>query len=228
MKKPKQNIVMQLLNNKVARLCTAASSFRYITQLTVDYFYPAYMIMAFPQLRTKFLSYDALFTFCCGLFAALSGGVLAEKYGKKDPRNYARICAIGALIAWPCMVIGVMTTNFNLAIAMLFCRYTFGENFWSPNLQMIKNSCKSTEFGQYIGVYQFFNYLSGCLATLSVGYFSNALGPNKTAAGLGKIIAFSVSIGYGGSILCWWKVGNILKRRKDKAKKGFIINPADP
>ena len=80
---------------------------------------------------------------------------------------------------------------------------------------MIKNSCKSTEFGQYIGVYQFFNYLSGCLATLSVGYFSNALGPNKTAAGLGKIIAFAVSIGYGGSIFCWWKVGNILKRRKD-------------
>jgi MFS family permease len=128
-----------------------ASSFRFVTMLTCDYFYPAYMLMAFPRHTTQFLSYNAIITFCCGLFAALSGGIIAERFGRKSPRNYAKICALGSLIAWPCMVVGLTTTNFHLAIAMLFCKYAFGENHWAPNLQMIKNSCKSTELGSYIG-----------------------------------------------------------------------------
>ena len=103
------NPIKDLLSNDVARLCTFATSFRYINYLTMDYFFPAYMLLAFPTLRTKFLSFDALLTFCCGLFSALAGGFLASKYGEKNPRNYARICLFGTMIAWPATVIGVTT-----------------------------------------------------------------------------------------------------------------------
>lgn len=41
---------------------------------------------------------------------------------------------------------------------------------------MIKNSCKSNEFGSYVGVYQFFNIIAGCIATIGTGYFSNTVG----------------------------------------------------
>jgi hypothetical protein len=50
----------------------------------------------------------------------------------------------------------------------------------------------------------------------------------ETAAGLGRVIATAVSIGYGGSILCWWRVSSILKKRSVKALKGFIVTPTDP
>ena len=192
-----------------------------------DYFYPAYMLMKFSNYKAQFATYQALFTLCGGLFAALSGGFMAEKIGKRDPRNYARICAIGSLIAWPCLVVGVTSNNFWVAICMLLCRYAFGENYWSPNLQMLKNSCKSTEFGSYIGVYQFFCIMAGCFATIGTSYAANSLGYGQTAAGLGKVIASVVSIGYSGSIACWWLAANLLKKRADSALKGFIINPPE-
>ena len=61
--------------------------------------------------------------------------------------------------------------------------------------------------------------MAGCLATLTVGYFSSKLGTGYSAAGLGKIIAAAVSIGYSGSIFCWWRVSNILKEKHDKKEK---------
>ena len=42
------------------------------------------------------------------------------------------------------------------------------------------------------------------------------------------MIATAVSIGYGGSILCWWRVSSLLKKRSVKAQKGFIVTPTDP
>ena len=70
-----------------------------------------------------------------GLISAVSGGVMAEKWGKK---SYARICWLGSALAWPFCVLGLLTTyNFGLAIAMLFLRYLLGENYWAPNLSMI-------------------------------------------------------------------------------------------
>lgn len=111
-----------------------ASSFRYVAMFTCDYFYPAYMLMAFPRFKMQFAAYEALCTVVCGLFAAISGGLIAEKIGKRDPRNYSRICSVGAMIAWPCMVTGLLTKNFWVAIACLFGKYAFGENYWSPNL----------------------------------------------------------------------------------------------
>ena len=70
-----------------------------------------------------------------------------------------------------------------------------------------------------MGAYQFFNYMAGCIATLTVGYFSSKLGTGYSAASLGKIIALAVSVGYGGSMFCWWRVSNLLKKKHDKNAK---------
>ena len=123
----------------------------------------------------------------------------------------------GALIAWPCVIGRTMITgNFWLAIACLFGSYAFGENFWSPNLQMIKKSAKPNEFGKLLGAYQFFNITAGCLTTLSVGFVANSLGWGKSVVGLGRIIAVFNSIGYLGAIFSWWRAGKLLKEKEDR------------
>ena len=114
------------------------------------------------------------------------------------------------------MAMLLQTGNFWLAIAGLYARYAFGENYWSPNLYMIQKSCKPNEFGKYVGVYQFFNIFAGCFATLGMNFLINNLGWGQTAAGLGRVIAGTASIGYLGSILSWWRAGNLLKKREEE------------
>ena len=215
-----KNPIKMVFGNPIAAACIAASSCRYITMFAFDYYFPAFMLMTYPAYKTQFASLAALCTLSCGLFAAISGGVIAEKIGHKDPRNYSRICWIGAAVAWPCAMLMVLTTNnFWLSIAMLFARYAFGENYWSPNLYMIQKSCKPSEFGSYIGAYQFFNIIAGCISTIGVGFLVNNMGFGQTPKGLGRVIAGVASIGYAGSILAWWKAGNLLKRKSEMTEK---------
>jgi sugar phosphate permease len=129
------NPIKMLWNNPVALYAVLGSSFRFITMFAMDFFYPAFMLMAYSKYKNQYLALQALATASTGLISAISGGVMAEKFGKK---NYAKICWWGSALAWPCCVIGLLTTsNFTLAITMLFGRYLLGENFWAPNLSMI-------------------------------------------------------------------------------------------
>jgi hypothetical protein len=149
----------------------------------------------------------------------LSGGLLAQKLGEKDPRNYSRICRYGSLIAWPCLIVGLTTDNFLLSIAMLFMKITFGESFWAPNLAMIKDSCKASEFGSFLGVYQAICFMSGAITTIVAGLLVNTMGFGATAVGLGKVIAGVTSVGYAGAILCWWRVGKLLNKKAGEEVK---------
>merc|ERR1712070_706872 len=110
-------------------------------------------------------------------------------------------------------MVGLTTDNFMLSIAMLFMKTLFGESFWAPNLAMIKNACKPSEFGSFLGVYQAFCFISGALTTIIAGLLVNTMGFGATAVGLGKVIACVTSVGYGGSILCWWKVSKLLNKK---------------
>ena len=201
-----------LWNNPSALYATLGSSFRFIQMQAIDFFYPAFMLMAYPQHKSKYLVLQALSIATTGLISAVSGGVMADRWGKS---SYAKICLWGSALAWPCCVIGLLTTNFNLAIVMLFCRFLLGENHWAPNLSMIQQSCKPKEVGTFISAYQFCNIVAGCISTVVTGTLVNYFGVANSAAGLGKLLAAVSSVGYAGGIYWWWKAGRLFKEREN-------------
>lgn len=89
-----------------------------------------------------------------GLVSSITGGVLADKFGSKNPKDYSRICMIGTAIAWPIYMVSVLTTNnFYLAMGCTYLKYLIGECFWSPNITMIQKSSPPEKFGNYVSVY---------------------------------------------------------------------------
>ena len=66
------------------------------------------------------------------------GGVLADKFIKKNPRVYSDICMWGSLLGWPAFTLSVLLTN-NFWVSIIFTgfKYLLGENHWSPNLTLI-------------------------------------------------------------------------------------------
>ena len=128
-----------LVQNPVAFWATLGASCRFINMLACDYFFPAFMLLAYPGNKTQFATLSAICVAGMGFLSSVIGGIAAEKYGPKNNKAYARICQIGSLLAWPCFTICTLTTgNFWLSIVMLFGKYIFGEGFWSANLAMIQ------------------------------------------------------------------------------------------
>ena len=66
-----------MMKNPIAFSCISANSFRYFTMHTFDFFYPAFMLMAYPTRKVQFATLNALCTFGCGLFAPSSAASYA-------------------------------------------------------------------------------------------------------------------------------------------------------
>jgi hypothetical protein len=74
-----------------------------------------------------------------GLSSSISGGVLADKFGPKNPKAYSKISLIGSAIAWPFFLGAVLIqNNFYLAMACIYVKYLIGECYRSPNITMIQ------------------------------------------------------------------------------------------
>ena len=73
-----------------------------------------------------------------GIASCIFGGLLADRFGQKDPLNLARIAMAGSALAWPAFVGSVMFTE-NLWLTMFFVnfRYLFGECSWPANITMM-------------------------------------------------------------------------------------------
>ena len=130
--------IKDLLKNPVTRYSTIGASFRHVSMFSCDYFLPLFFLMMYPNNKAQF---GVLYCLCVaigGLISSISGGLLADKFGPKNPKAYSRICIIGSLLATPCFAASVLlTNNFHLAMFLTFLKYLFGECFWSPNITMI-------------------------------------------------------------------------------------------
>ena len=141
----KENILVSLKNglgdlwkNPVTRYSSIGASFRFFAMFACDYFLPAFFLMMYPLHRKQFGILYCLCVATGGLVSSITGGILADKFGPKNPKAYSKICMWGSALALPAFVASVLVTNnFYLAMAMTYLKYLIGECFWSPNITMI-------------------------------------------------------------------------------------------
>ena len=73
-----------------------------------------------------------------GITSSIVGGLLGDKFGQKNPKNYAKICLIGTLLACPFTIASTLIPhNFYLTLSCVIFRILFGECFWGPSMAMI-------------------------------------------------------------------------------------------
>lgn len=127
-----------LVNAPVPFYVTMAGCFRFVNMLACDYFFPAFMLTAYPAYKNQFASCSAICIAFAGFVSSISGGVLSERLGPKNHKNYSRIAMAGSALAWPFFTLCCLTTgNFWLSIVGMFGKYFLGENYWAPNLAML-------------------------------------------------------------------------------------------
>ena len=75
------NPLKLVFKNPIALSCVIGSAFRYVGFYTLYYFYPAFMLMAYPERKAQYAMCHGLASLSCGFLSAVSGGVIAEKIG---------------------------------------------------------------------------------------------------------------------------------------------------
>lgn len=94
--------------------------------------------MAYPEYRAIYAGLSVICIAVAGMISGISGGMLAEKFGVSDPRNYARICILGSLLALFTQPLSTLvSSNFWVSIILMAARYLLGGGYYSPNLTMI-------------------------------------------------------------------------------------------
>ena len=102
------------------------------------YYMPSFFQRVYPMNKAEFASLNALSLSVLGFISALVGGLVSDRFSKKNVLIKSQVCWIGSLIALPVSIITFATTgNFWLSISCLALKYLFGESWMSPAMTMI-------------------------------------------------------------------------------------------
>lgn len=133
-----KNSLFNCIKNPQSKWITLAGSLRMVVMFAADYFLPLFFLLSFPEFKTQFSLLYGLISIVLGFTSVMSGGILADKLGAKNPAAYAKICQVASILGWPCMMICLLfSSNFYLSIGMIGAKYLLGEFFWSPNITMM-------------------------------------------------------------------------------------------
>ena len=105
-----------------------------------NFFIPSYFLMKFPQNSLEFRLVYAIINIFMGPLAAVSSGILSDKYASKKSTNYMAnpyIIIAGNVVALPALLIAMTTNNFWLAVGLMSFKVLGFENWWPINIAMI-------------------------------------------------------------------------------------------
>lgn len=165
---------------------------------------PLFFILQYPAYKTQFSLIYAACYLTLGVASVNLGGILADRFAKKNPGAYGNICLWSSMLGWPTMCLAVLcTSNFYVSIAAVAASFFLGSTYWGPNVTMMQKGIPSEEFGSYISAYNFTISMTACVSTALVGFVINYFNAGSNPVMIGRVIAGFLCIGYGGSIWAW-------------------------
>ncbi|MCB2048177.1 MAG: MFS transporter [Novosphingobium sp.] len=149
-----------------------------------------------------------------GLSGALGvwfGGVMADRYGARDVRNYVRIPAIAAIAAIPVFVTGTLVDSVVLSLVLIGIHGFIASIWYGPAFAAAYSISPGNMRATNSALLLFLSNLFGLgLAPLGVGIISDVLGASM-GAGEGLRWAL-VSLSMIGFVTAWlfWRCGRTL------------------
>ena len=157
-----------------------------------------------------------------GLASGIIGGVIADRYEKKNYLIKAIIPIVGSAAAIP--LIGIATLQPNFWVSMVcFTMFTLlASAFSGPAITMMQNTTQKSLQGQIISTYFFTITIAQTLGPLFLDLLARNYGALTNPLVYGPIITLCTLLGFGGSVPCWWMAGQNYKRimieRDEQAK----------
>lgn len=208
-----KNALGKVIENPTTRWITLAGTFRFFETFSIVYFLPVFFQKVFPLFKTEYGFYNAAIVASCGFISTILGGLISDRYEKKNRMTKAYVCMVGSVLAIPAIAMCVLNTgNFYFSLFFMAIKYLLAECWMSPAITMMQNTVKPEESGSIVSAHLFYLTVSGCFSTVILGQLANWLGAAANPSIYGKLIFIFSIIGYLGSLPCFYKGGQEYKK----------------
>ena len=126
--------------NPITRYCIIASASRFMIVFSQAYYLPAFFLKQYPNSVDEIAFMFSVTAVGAGITTNILGGLLADRFGSKDPLNYSRIAIAGSALAWPLFLLSVKADNFWLAMMSTNLNFLMAETSWPANMTMLQRA----------------------------------------------------------------------------------------
>ena len=134
-----------------------AGAFRSFGNAAVGSYLPVFFQKVYPQYTTQYSILSACSLLIFGFSSVLLGGIIGDKYGKKNHMTHALICMFGAMLAIPTVMTATMfQSNFWLSMIMSSITIFVSGSYFSPAITMMQNATSRSNSGNVVSSYTFF------------------------------------------------------------------------
>jgi MFS family permease len=210
--------ISEVLQSSDAQILLAASALRFAAGFTIGIWKAPFVFGKFPGSESIFAGSNAAIVAGGGLLSSLLGGfvadLLADKFGKENPRVRVWVPAIGSLLAAPLWAAFVLADTPRAAASFLLAEYLAAECWVGPTLAGLYNSVPQNRRGTAQGLFSILTAV-GNIAPLLVGLL--VAGAAGAPMSLGDSLIASVGGAYvlSGVLFTYYSV----RTSKDKGDK---------
>ena len=132
------------MTNKVAKWATLAGMFRYFETFSVLYFLPSFFMKVYPAYKVQYGLYNSLIIASLGFCSTLLGGLISDRFEKRNRLTKALVCMIGSGLAIPAIAACTLTTgSFYISLAAMAIKYLVSECWMSPAITMMQSTVEA-------------------------------------------------------------------------------------
>jgi len=217
--------VATLLRSKLLVLLFAAGSVRFMAGYALGAYLPEFYAVCFPEHIVVYSFFNATVVSFGGALSSFLGGRVADRWEKAgNQRARLHVPAIGALFGIPCAAFMLLTDNFYISLAALFCEYLVAECWFGPAVSILQNALPPKVRGVGIAIFTLITTAAGSLMSLLFGAFEDYL---KMTGAAPTIIRYELLLAVGSTymlcaLLFYWASFNIQSASGEEAQVLFL------
>lgn len=158
--------MVEMCKNPICANIFAAGFIRSLGSTIVTAYTPVFFGRTFPTYKSTYALLNAIALTTCGFSSSLLGGIISDKYEKKNYMTKAWIVMVGNVLSIPLVAFACFTSNFYLAMLAFTLKIFISGSYYAPAITMMQNSTRPSNSGLVVSAYTFFAYIAQTISPL--------------------------------------------------------------
>lgn len=158
--------MFEMCKNPILANIFIAGFLRTMGSTIVTAYTPVFFGRVFPSFKQTYAFLNAIALTTCGFSSSILGGIISDKYEKKNYMTKSWLIMAGNILSIPLVAFGCMTSNFYLAMLAFTLKIFVSGSYYAPAITMMQNSTRPSNSGLVVSAYTFAATIAQTLSPL--------------------------------------------------------------
>lgn len=158
--------MVEMCKNPICANIFIAGFLRTMGSTVVTAYTPVFFGRVFPDFKQTYAFLNAIALTTCGFSSSILGGIISDKFEKKNYMTKSWIIMAGNILSIPLVAFGCWTSNFYLAMLAFTLKIFVSGSYYAPAITMMQNSTRPSNSGLVVSAYTFAATIAQTLSPL--------------------------------------------------------------